>query len=124
MFQQDFLIRQAQQLAAVLAQVLFRKRTGEVEQAQSVLEAEIARVFGTDLEGVRGLDRRRLRELCTSGERLAGEVGVAVAALLSEDEGAEGRRRALWLYEIALEAGDAVPFDVHDRIDALRVSLA
>lgn len=122
--QQDYIVRQIQQLAAVLAQVLFRKRAGETEQAQSALEDEITRVFGTDFEAVRRLSRDDLSALCEPGQALAGETSVGVAALLSEDDTAAGRERALWLYEIALEAGEPVPFDVHERISVLRASLA
>ena len=81
-------------------------------------------MFGADLEAVRRLGRDELSALCADGGPLAGETAVAVASLLAQDEEPEGRRRALWLYEIALEAGRAVPFDVHDRTEALRASLA
>lgn len=122
--QQDYIVRQIQQLAAVLAQVLFRKRAGEVEDAQTVLEAGIAEALGCDLEVVHGLGRDALEAMCAPGEPLAGETALAVAEVLAEDREPSGRRRALWLYEIALEAGEAVPFDVHDRIEALRQSLS
>ena len=61
--------------------------------------------------------------MCAPGGVLAGEASVALAALLSEDASAEGRERALWLFEHAVASGEAVPFDVHDRVASLRASL-
>ncbi len=124
MIQQDYILRQIQNLAHVLAQVLVHKRSDQPEQAQRETADGLARVLGIDLETVRGLSRDGTVALCAPGEALAGEISVAAAALLTEDGSPDGRQRALWLYEWALASGQAVPFDVHARIAGLRASLA
>ena len=123
MTQQDYILRHVQQLAQVLAQVLFRKRTGEVEDAQTCLAEGLERALGLGLPAFRRLRRDEVLTLCAPGGVLAGETSVALAALLSEDAAADGRERALWLFEWALASGEAVPFDVHDRVASLRASL-
>ncbi len=124
MFQQDTLLRQVQQLAAVLAHVLFRKRTDQPEEAQAHLAEGLERALGSDLTAVRRLTRDEVLAMCAPGGALAGEASVALAALLAEDTSAQGRERAVWLLEHALASGEAVPFDVHDRLAALRGSPA
>ena len=123
MFQQDFILRQIQQLAQVLAQVLVQKRLDEPDEAQEVLAQGLEAATGLTLDALREASREQIAALCGPGEALAGDVVMAVADLLREDASAAGRRRALWLYEAALDVGAAVPFDVHDRMAALRASL-
>ena len=123
MVQQDYILRQIQQLAQVLAQVLFRKRSDQSEEAQHALAEGLERALGMDLLALRRLSRDEVLALCAPGGLLAGDASVAVAALLSEDSSSDGRRRALWVYHWALASGQAVPFDVHERIASLRASL-
>ena len=61
--------------------------------------------------------------MCEPGEVLYGDTAASAADLLAEDASAAGRQRALWLYEHAIAHGLAVPFDVHDRMDAIQASL-
>ncbi|MEM1127719.1 MAG: hypothetical protein AAGI71_13790 [Bacteroidota bacterium] len=120
MIQRDYILRQVQQLAQVLAQVLFHKRAAQTVEAEQALTEGLEEALGMNLEDVRGLSRQELLALCRPGRTLAGEMSVAVADLLREDEVAAGRERARWLYEAALANRAVVPFDVHDRIEALR----
>jgi len=122
MFQQDFIVRQVQQLARVLAQVLFHKKAGQPDEAQTIMAEELENVLGLDLAALHILSREDLLDLCSPGGALAGEKAVAVADLLREDEAAAGQQRALWLYEEALASGAAVPFDIHERIARLRAA--
>ena len=120
MIERDYLLRQIHQLIAVLAQVLLRKQEGPPGAAQQALATGIESALGMPLGVLRSLGRTDLLALCAEGGTPSGEKMVALADLLREDERADGRARALWLYEEALLTGAAVPLDVHARIDALR----
>ena len=123
MITRDFLLRQIHQLAQALAQVLFRKQAGQYEEAQDLLGQTLRDVTGLDPEGFRQLPREALLALCTAGQTFSNDKALALADLLREDETPEGRQRSLWLYEEVLQRGDTVPFDVHERLAALRASL-
>lgn len=117
-------MRQVQQLAQVLAQVLFHKRTGDIEEAQQALSEALSGTIGLDIETLRSLSKEEIEEHRSAGGALAGDLTIAVADLLREDVMPEGRRRALWLYEMALSSGEVVPFDVNDRIEGLRAQVS
>ena len=121
--QQDYIVRQAQMLAQVLAQVLFNKRSDQPVLAQQALAEGLVRALGLDLAKLRGLSRGETVALFAPGGAFAGETAVALAEVLAQDTSPDGRRRALWLYEWALVSGGAVPFDVHERLTSLRASL-
>lgn len=123
MIERDFVLRQVQQLVQVLAQVLLHKRDQQDDRAQTTLAQGIEGVLGLSLDGVRGLSREDLLAACAAEGQLSGDKAVAVADLLREDEAASGRVRALWLYEAALASGEAVPFDVYERMEALRETI-
>ena len=120
MITRDFLLRQIHQLVQALAVVLFHKKGARYEQAQEVLSEAVKETLDVRLETLRKLPREEVLALCATGEALSSEKAVALADLLREDETDAGRERARWLYEAALEAGGTVPFDVHERIAALR----
>ena len=122
--QQDYIVRQAQALAQVLAQVLFNKRSDQPGPAQRALADGLAGTLGLDLAAVRRLSRSETTALFATNGVLAGEAAVALADVLAQDASPDGRQRALWLYEWALGSGQAVPFDVHERLASLRASLA
>ena len=121
--QQDYIVRQAQMLAQVLAQVLVNKRSDQPVLAQQALADGLAGALGLDLAELRGLSRDGTVALFAPGGAFAGETAVALAEVLTEDASPDGRQRALWLYEWALVSGRAVPFDVHERLASLRASL-
>lgn len=123
MISRDFILRQVHQLVQALAQVLLHRRAGQHDEAEVALEAVLGEVFGLSAEQLRALDRPQLLARCTPDGIFSSELAVALADLLREDRAMAGRERALWLYEAALASGGAVPFDVHDRIEALRASL-
>jgi hypothetical protein len=122
MFQQDYLIRQVQQLAQVLAQVLFHKQVQRYEQAQAVLAEGIERALGAELGALYAMPRERFaNQVAEAG--LSGDAVISLAHALEQDADPRGRERALWLYEAALASGDVVPLNVYERMDLLRVSL-
>ena len=120
MIQQDYILREVQQLARVLAQVLFHKRAGQTDEAQEALAEGLGRVSGTEAAELLDMPREVLVARCSADGALAGEKAVAVADLLREEGSAPARERALWLYEAALASGAAVPFDIHERIASVR----
>ncbi|MDT7858024.1 hypothetical protein RQM47_15360 [Rubrivirga sp. S365] len=123
MVQQDFVLRQVQQLAQALAQALFHKRADQSEQAQGALAAGLESALGLELEVLCRLPREEVLALCLPDGARSDERAVAVADLLRETDSAAGQRRALWLYEAVLASGGAVPFDVHERIEVLQARL-
>ncbi len=123
MFSRDFILRQVQQLTQALAVVLFHKKADQPDEAQAALDEALAASTDLDPEALRRLDRPALLALCSSGGTFLPDHAAALADLLYEDATAAGRERALWLYDAVLDAGGAVPLDIHDRLAALRASL-
>ena len=124
MIHRDFLLRQIHQFVQVLAEVLARKRGHQLELAYETLTEGIREVLGIELAEVLQLDRDALLDLCTTDAWISGDKAVALADLLHEEGSAAADQRALWLYEAALSSDAAVPFDIHERIAALRISPA
>ncbi|MEO0557997.1 MAG: hypothetical protein AAF170_07420 [Bacteroidota bacterium] len=125
MIHRDFLLRQIQQFVQVLAEVLARKKGHQHELAVETLTEGIRELLGLELAEVLQLDRDALLDLCTyasmSGDDwFSGDKAVALADLLHEEGSAAADERAAWLYEAALTSDAAVPFDIHERIAALR----
>ena len=121
MITRDFLMRQIHQLVQALAQVMFHRQAGMKEEAMEVLENAVQDVTGVSLERLRGMNREELLALCGTGDGFSAEKAAALADLLHEEFDPEGRLRALWLYEAALEGGAPLPMDVLDRIADLRL---
>ena len=124
MFQQDYVLRQVQQLVQALAHALFHKGAGQLEEAQEALADGLADALGLEPSALYRLPREEMLELCVLDGVLSGDKAVAVADVLRETDSSAGWERALWLYEAALASGGAVPFDVYERIGALQASLS
>jgi hypothetical protein len=120
MITRDFILRQIQQLAQVLAVVLLRRRTEDEAGAQAALAEGLEAATGVPLGALRQVDRPALLALCVRDGAFSAEWAAALADLLAEDGTAAGRERAAWLYEAARAAGGPVPFDVAARDAALR----
>ena len=123
MVQHDVLLRQVQQLADVLARVLFQRRIERPDAAQEALADGLLGALGLDLASLHAMPRADVEALCAPGGVAAGDLACALADLLAQDAHAAGRERALWLYDAAIGAGHAVPFDVYARMAALRETL-
>ena len=120
MIHRDFLLRQIQQFVQVLAEVLARKKGHQHELAVETLTEGIRELLGLELAEVLQLDRDALLDLCTTEDWFSGDKAVVLADLLHEEGSAAADERAVWLYEAALTSDAAVPFDIHERIAALR----
>lgn len=120
MIHRDVLLRQIQQFVQVLAEVLARKRGHQPELAYETLTEGIRDLLGLELAMVLQLDRDALLALCMVDDWFSGDKAVALADLLHEEGSAAADERALWLYEAALTSDAALPFDVHERMAALR----
>ena len=124
MLQQDYILRQVHQLVQALAHALSHKRAGQQEEAQEALADGLADTLGLELGALYRLPREEVLALCVLDGALSGDKAVAVADVLRETDSVAGWERALWLYEAALASGGAVPFDVYERIGALRTPLS
>lgn len=120
MITRDFLLRELQQFIQILAVVLFHKKQHAPEAAQDALAEGVRTITSLPLETLRAMDRDAVRDLAAYDGLFEAERAVALADLLAEDAHPDGRLRAAWLYEMAVEAGGPYPFDVHERITALR----
>ncbi len=120
MIQKDVILRQVQQLAQALANILFNKRERRPDLVEDHMTMGLRDVFDRDLAQLQALNRDEIVELCSPGSVFSSELTLALADLLREDGAPESHERAAWLYEAAVEAGELVPMDIHDRIEALR----
>ncbi|MEM6288320.1 MAG: hypothetical protein AAF845_14325 [Bacteroidota bacterium] len=118
MIERDFLMRQIAQFVQVLAAVVAGKGRGDLAEAQQILEAGLHET-GLPLAEIRAMSHAEVEALVTEDGMTLPEKAVSLADLLREDAEAAGRVRARWLYQVALDAGGPVPFDVQARIDAL-----
>lgn len=120
MIEKDYILRQVHQLVQALAAVLFNKKAGRQELAADHLTQALRQVFKRDLDQLGAMSREEAIGLCSPGGAWSGDLALALADLLREDGAPESHELAVWLYEAALESGDLVPLDVHQRIEALR----
>jgi hypothetical protein len=118
--QKDVILRQVQQLAQALAMILFNKKERRPDLAEDSMTRALRDVFGSDLADLQTFTREEIVALCSPGDVWSAELALALADLLREDDAPESHERSAWLYETALAAGDLVPMDIHDRIEALR----
>lgn len=124
MFSRDYLLRQIQQLTQALAVVLVHKKAGRPDEAQAALDEALVAATGSEPAALHQLDQPALLALCSAGGTFLPDQAVALADLLYEDTSAAGHERALWLYDAVLDAGGAVPLDIHERRATLRASLS
>ena len=120
MIEKDVILRQVQQLAQALAAILFNKKERRPDLAESHLIRALREVFHRDLDQLRAMQRTELIEMCSPGGVWSADLVLALADLLREDDAPKSHERAGWLYEAALESGDLVPMDIHQRIESLR----
>jgi len=120
----DYILRQIHVLSQALATVIGKRDRLTLAELERVMSDAIESVTGTDLSHFRRLSRQELHELLAKDGDVNSELAVALADLLSADEHPAVRERAAWLYEAALEAGGAVPYDIADRLARLRNSQA
>ena len=128
MIQRDVLMRQVQMLAQALARVLFKKSTGQHDQAQQIIEQALGELDGQSAADLREQPVEHLFELCRTEAGFHADLALGVANLLREDgdllamqdrdEAARASyERALAFYRrVQDEKGAAVPLDLGDRV--------
>jgi hypothetical protein len=121
MIQRDFVLRQIQQLVQVLAQVAAAARAGRTGEAQRLLEEGVQAATGRDIDELQQSERAPL-VLRYGSDSSDPALGLALADLLARDAHAEGRHRALWLYQDAAR-GPLRPIDLAQRVERLRATL-
>ncbi len=134
MITRDFILREIQQLAAVLARVFMLRGTGQREE---VLEEIRIGLSNTHLESALhdSITREDVIGLCTTESGFSFEKAMALGDLLRERGYAQKELEkegwgysllhALWLYEhINMLPNSTQPLDMHDRILSLRSELA
>ncbi|HEX7070188.1 MAG TPA: DUF6483 family protein [Rhodothermales bacterium] len=120
MITRDFILRQIHQMVQALAQVLIHRQAGQLEEAKEALERSLQDVTGLEMQRLRRLSREELLALCGAGKEFSPDKAAALADLFYEDSDPDGRRRALWLYEAALESNATLPMDMQQRVALLR----
>jgi hypothetical protein len=127
MLQRDFLMRQVNQLAQVLAQLMGLDTAQRESLGEQWLSEAVEQVTGTDLKRLRHASLSELESICTRGGILSTDLAVALADVLMEDariqdscgrseESWAAAERALSIYRLARDAGGALPIAVLERL--------
>jgi hypothetical protein len=130
MFQQDYILRQVQQLIQVLARVLELRTTSLLDEARDEIHNALKHIFDRSPMEISQLSDDQLIELCSSDSMLQAELALAFADLLKQEgmlcneEGRDADARRYWkktrvLYEAVLKKSDTIPLDVYDKINTL-----
>lgn len=129
MIQRDFVLRQIQQLVQVLARVLKLREDGQTIEVSDVLNTALVETLGLEVREIASLPASELLTLCSENGKLHPEKALVIAELLEvslsadvqqAQENARRSAAALSLYEALVASGEAVPFDIYDRIAALK----
>ncbi|NBW93491.1 MAG: hypothetical protein EBR20_03840 [Bacteroidetes bacterium] len=107
----DFLMRQIQQLVQVLLQVVTRRRQGDYEEAQSILNEGLEATFSADLDTLLTMEKDDFMALCSPSNAFHAGLAVALADLLREETTVRADERARWLYEASIATGAALSLD-------------
>ncbi len=132
MIQRDFVLRQIQQLVQVLTRVLKLKHEGLGEDVFSVVDTALQDTLGMGVKDITDLPGPDVVALCKENGQLHAQKALVVAELIEAtfDEDAIGQtvlvgrmQSVLALYEALVNSGEAVPFDIYDRIAHLKEGL-
>ncbi len=136
MIQRDFILRQIQQLVQVLTRVLKLKQEGHPSEVVALVNTGLQETLGMGVQDLASLPPEDLLALCSDNGRLHADKTLVVAELLEAafdgdailakapgHEPANPLKAALYLYEALVGAGEAVPFDIYDRISYLKQQL-
>ncbi len=116
----DFLMRQIQQLVQVLLQVVTRRRQGDYEEAQSILNEGLEATFSADLDTLLTMEKDDFMALCSPSNAFHAGLAVALADLLREETTVRADERARWLYEASIATGAALSLDAIEWLEAHR----
>lgn len=127
-FEQDFIMRQIQQLTQLLQQIIFKKKNNQPQEARQQLQDAFQRLTR---EYPKQFDQLTLREtlqlFMTKDGAFTSELALAVADLLVEEgellreeaykKSQKSYLQALLLYKKAKQdQSAAVPVDIHHKI--------
>jgi hypothetical protein len=116
----DFLMRQIQQLVQVLLQVVTRRRQGDYEEAQSILNEGLEATFNADLDTLLTMEKDDFMALCSPSNAFHAGLAVALADLLREETTVRADERARWLYEASISTGAALSLDAIEWLETHR----
>jgi len=116
----DFLMRQIQQLVQVLLQVVTRRRQGDYEEAQSILNEGLEATFHADLDTLLTMEKDDFMALCSPSNAFHAGLAVALADLLREETTVRADERARWLYEASIATGAALSLDAIEWLETHR----
>ncbi|MGA0255620.1 MAG: hypothetical protein ACO3NR_07980 [Rhodothermales bacterium] len=116
----DFLMRQIQQLVQVLLQVVTRRRQGDYEEAQSILNEGLEATFSADLDTLLTMEKDDFMALCSPSNAFHAGLAVALADLLREETTVRADERARWLYEASIATGAALSLDAIEWLETHR----
>lgn len=116
----DFLMRQIQQLVQVLLQVLTKRRLGDYEEAQTILDEGLQATFGEDLNALLAMDQSTFMGLCSPSNAFHAGLAVALADLLREEDSDAALDRAEWLYLASIETGAALSLEAIEWLSTRR----
>ena len=136
MFTEDYILRQANLLVAVLAKVSGLKKAGEFQEAHKIIDQAIEDAFGLDAGIIKQLDDNGLTNLITTTTygidmgklyTLAGLLEAEGDVLTSQrrkKEGQQSYQRALNLfYEISARPDTNLDADISSKINELQKKL-
>ena len=113
-------MRQIQQLIQVLLQVLTKRKQGDFEEAQTLLNEGLQATFHTDLDTLLAMEKEDFMDLCSPSNAFHAGLAVALADLLREEDADAADERARWLYEASISTGAALSLDALDWLNAHR----
>ena len=118
MFTRDYVMRQVNQLAQVLALVLFNKRENPDVEINEVISTGIKEALGVSLDEFLTLDETQVTSLCRDAGHFSPDLAVSIADLLMEEPSTEAHQRAFWLYSAALKAGGTLPLHAMEWVSS------
>lgn len=133
MITRDFILRQIQQLVAVLSRVLLLRGTGQNEAIIAEIRLGLSNTeLSTAL--LDDIEKEALIGLCSTSNGFSFEKALALADLLREKGFSERELEldnwyysllhALWLYERINSLPNAIkPLDIEHRIESLRIAI-
>jgi hypothetical protein len=126
-FEQDFIMRQIQQLTQLLQQIIFKKKNNQPKEARQQLQDAFQRLTKEHPKQFNQLTLRETLQLFTNDGQFSSELALAVADLLVEEgellqdksfsKSAKSYSQALLLYKKAKQDQSAViPVDINHKI--------
>ena len=134
-FEQDFVMRQIQQLTQVLQQVIFRKKQHQYEEAKKQIRDAFQSLTKDHPKEFHELSLEETLRLFRQEQTFRAELAIAAADLLVEEGNITAERKfsqsqqsyaqALLLYKRCLQDSDTpVPLNLHQQISDLKQVLA